>query len=136
MYGKILSIPDNLIIKYFEYCTRVLDFETIKLDFEKGNANPRDLKRRLAREIVSIYHDRTLASNAELEFDKMFIKKDVPDDIPEFKLVKKMKLIDIIVKNKILISNGEAKRMIKQGAVKVNNKKILDFNKQTYFVKI
>ena len=44
MYGKTLSIPDDLIIKYFEYCTRVLDFETIKLDFEKGNANPRDLK--------------------------------------------------------------------------------------------
>ena len=58
MYGKTLSIPDDLIIKYFEYCTRVLDFETIKLDFEKGNANPRDLKRRLAREIVEIYNTK------------------------------------------------------------------------------
>ena len=126
IYGKILSIPDNLIGKYFEYCTRVDDLNEIKDSIKNGTQNPRDLKRRLAREIVSIYHDRTLASNAELEFDKMFIKKDVPDDIPEFKLVKKMKLIDIIVKNKILISNGEAKRMIKQGAVKIDNNKVED----------
>ena len=126
IYGKILSIPDNLIGKYFEFCTRVDDLNEIKDSIKNGTQNPRDLKRRLAREIVSIYHDRTLASNAELEFDKMFIKKDVPDDIPEFKLVKKMKLIDIIVKNKILISNGEAKRMIKQGAVKIDNNKVED----------
>ena len=126
IYGKILSIPDNLIGKYFEFCTRVDDLNEIKDSIKNGTQNPRDLKRRLAREIVSIYHDKTLASNAELEFDKMFIKKDVPDDIPEFKLVKKMKLIDIIVKNKILISNGEAKRMIKQGAVKIDNNKVED----------
>ena len=56
----------------------------------------------------------------------MFINKDIPDDIPEYKLTKKMKLIDIIVSNKILMSNGEAKRMIKQGAVKIDNNKVYD----------
>ena len=126
IYGKILSIPDNLIGKYFEFCTRVPDIKEIKKSIKNETHNPRDLKRRLAREIVSIYHDSNSANKAELEFDKMFINKDVPDDIPEYKLVKKTKLIDIIVTNKILISNGEAKRMIKQGAVKIDNNKVDD----------
>ena len=126
IYGKILSIPDNLIGKYFEFCTRVDDINEIKESIKNEFHNPRDLKRRLAREIVSIYHDSDSAKNAELEFDKMFINKDVPDDILEYKLVKKMKLIDIIVSNKILTSNGEAKRMIKQGAVKIDNNKVDD----------
>ena len=126
IYGKILSIPDNLIGKYFEFCTRVDDINEIKESIKNEAHNPRDLKRRLAREIVSIYHDSDSAKKAELEFDKMFINKDIPDDIPEYKLTKKMKLIDIIVSNKILMSNGEAKRMIKQGAVKIDNNKVYD----------
>ena len=128
MYGKTLSIPDNLIIKYFEYCTRVLDFEAIKLDFEKGNANPRDLKRRLAREIVEIYYTKQKAFKAEEDFDSLFIKKDIPENIPEITLEEDSKLIDIMLNHAMVTSKGEGKRMIKQGAVKLDNMKISDIN--------
>lgn len=128
MYGKTLSIPDDLIIKYFEYCTRVLDFETIKLDFEKGNANPRDLKRRLAREIVEIYHTKQKAFKAEEDFDNLFIKKDIPDNIPEISLEEDSKLLDIMLNHAMVTSKGEGKRMIKQGGVKLNDVKISDLN--------
>ena len=128
MYGKILSIPDNLIIKYFEYCTRVLDFETIKLDFEKGNPNPRDLKRRLAREIVEIYHTKQKAFKAEEDFDSLFIKKDIPENIPEITLEEDSKLLDIMLNHAMVTSKGEGKRMIKQGAVKLDDVKISDIN--------
>ena len=128
MYGKTLSIPDDLIIKYFEFCTRVLDFETIKLDFEKGNANPRDLKRRLAREIVEIYHSKQKAFKAEEDFDNLFIKKDIPDNIPEITLEEDSKLLDIMLNHAMVTSKGEGKRMIKQGGVKLNDVKISDIN--------
>ena len=128
MYGKTLSIPDDLIIKYFEFCTRVLDFETIKLDFEKGNANPRDLKRRLAREIVEIYHTKQKAFKAEEDFDNLFIKKDIPDNIPEITLEEDSKLLDIMLNHAMVTSKGEGKRMIKQGGVKLNDVKISDIN--------
>ena len=128
MYGKTLSIPDDLIIKYFEYCTRVLDFETIKLDFEKGNVNPRDLKRRLAREIVEIYHTKQKAFKAEEDFDNLFIKKDIPDNIPEITLEEDSKLLDIMLNHAMVTSKGEGKRMIKQGGVKLNDVKISDLN--------
>ena len=128
MYGKTLSIPDDLIIKYFEYCTRVLDFETIKLDFEKGNANPRDLKRRLAREIVEIYHTKQKAFKAEEDFDSLFIKKDIPENIPEITLEEDSKLLDIMLNHAMVTSKGEGKRMIKQGGVKLNDVKISDLN--------
>ncbi len=128
MYGKTLSIPDDLIIKYFEYCTRVLDFDTIKLDFEKGNANPRDLKRRLAREIVEIYHTKKKAFKAEEDFDNLFIKKDIPDNIPEITLEEDSNLLDIMLNHAMVTSKGEGKRMIKQGGVKLNDVKISDLN--------
>ena len=89
-------------------------------------SNPRDLKRRLAREIVEIYHSKNLALNAELDFDKLFIKKEIPDDICEYKISNPQSLISIMVNNNLVVSNGEAKRMIKQGAVKIDDTKILD----------
>ena len=126
IYGKTLSIPDKLIIKYFEYCTRVDDLLEIKNSLEDGTGNPRDLKRRLARELVTIYHDSKLALKAEEDFDSLFIKKDIPDNIPELKIASHKKLVEIMVSNNMVASNSEAKRMIKQGAVKLNEEKVLD----------
>ena len=80
-----------------------------------GTGNPRDLKRKLARELVTIYHDSKSALKAEKDFDNLFIKKDVPDDIPEIKINSKQKIIEIMVSNNMVASNGEAKRIIKQG---------------------
>tara|TARA_B100001142_G_C14345685_1_gene659873 strand:+ start:2075 stop:3277 length:1203 start_codon:yes stop_codon:yes gene_type:complete len=128
IYGKTLSIPDELITKYFEYCTRVDDLDLIKESLENGKGNPRDLKRRLARELVTIYHDSDFALKAEQDFDNLFIKKDIPDDIPNIQIDSNQKLVEIMVSNNMVSSNGEAKRMIKQGAVKINDKKVADMH--------
>ena len=128
IYGKTLSIPDQLICKYFEYCTRVNDLDQIKLSVDDNSINPRDLKRRLARELVSIYHNADAALKAEQDFDKLFIKNEIPDNIPEINLDSDKKLIEIMVSNNMVSSNGEGKRMIKQGAVKLNNQKVTDIN--------
>ena len=128
IYGKTLSIPDELITKYFEYCTRVDDLDLIKESLENGKGNPRDLKRRLARELVTIYHDSDLALKAEQDFDNLFIKKDIPNDISNIQIDSNQKLVEIMVSNNMVSSNGEAKRMIKQGAVKINDKKVADMH--------
>ena len=128
MYGRTLSIPDTLIGKYFEYATTISveSLDDIKKDLSAGKSNPRDLKRQLAREIVQIYHDKDTAQKAESDFDALFIKKDIPDDIPEYALSSTETLVSIMVGNELVSSNGDAKRMIKQGAVKLDDEKISD----------
>ena len=128
MYGKVLSIPDSMILKYFEFCTDITSSELLncKNELESGRVNPRDTKRKLARDIVSIYRGKEKSEEAEKNFDKLFIKKDIPDDIPECIIKEKTKLIDLMVSNNMVSSNGEARRMIKQGAVKLNNEKVDD----------
>ena len=128
MYGKLLSIPDTMIVKYFEFCTNITKEQLLdyKKQLDSGDVNPRDTKRQLARDIVSIYHSAESAENAEKNFDKLFIKKDIPDDILECTLTESTKLIDIMVSNNMVASNGEARRMIKQGAVKLDDVKADD----------
>ena len=128
MYGKILSIPDTMITKYYEFCTNISkkDLEIVDADLVSGNVNPRDTKRALARDVVSIYHNEVLAIQAQENFDNLFISKKVPDDIPNVSLSAGTKLIEIMVSNKMVTSNGEAKRMVKQGAVKIDDEKISD----------
>jgi len=128
IYGKTLSIPDELIYKYFKYCTRTDDLLKIKKSLDNGTGNPRDLKRRLARELVTIYHDSDKALKAEQDFDNLFINKDIPENIPEIKIDSKKKLVEIMVSNNMVSSNGEAKRMIRQGAVKINDNKVIDMH--------
>lgn len=128
MYGKVLSIPDSMIIKYFEFCTQVSakELEQKRSDYKAGSLNPRDLKRELARTIVSIYHDSSSSNQAEQNFDNLFIKKGIPDDIDECTLSEPTRIIDVMVQNQMVSSNGEAKRMIKQGAVKLDDNKVDD----------
>ena len=128
IYGKTLSIPDELIDKYFEYCTRVDNLDEIKSSLKDRTGNPRDLKRKLARELVTIYHDSKSASKAEKDFDNLFIKKNIPDNISVINLDSDKKIIEIMVSNNMVSSNAEAKRMIKQGAVKLNDEKVIDIN--------
>ena len=120
MFGKVMSIPDKLIIKYFELATEV-DFETIsdyKKQLEQG-ANPRDIKCQLAQEIVKIYHSTEAAVAAQANFDKMFRDKEIPDEMPEIKIVEPMNIIDLLVEAKLAVSKGEARRLIDGGGVKV-----------------
>ncbi len=127
-YGKTMSIPDELIINYFNYATKVTPDEIEKIEKQLANdeINPKIIKQRLAREIVALYHGDNTAKLAEEEFNLIFKKKDIPDDIPEFKIAGTMKIIDILAQSKTCASGGEARRMIKQNAVTIDGKKITD----------
>jgi len=127
MYGKVLSIPDDLSGDYYEYLTNLSkdELDEVKKDLEK---NPRDLKRQLARMLVEIYHDKNEAVQAEESFDKLFIKKDVPDEMPECTIMSNVKVIDLITDNTLVGSRGDAKRLVKQGAVSIDGNKVDDIN--------
>lgn len=131
IFGKTMSIPDALIYKYFELCTNlsVSELKGIKETLEDKNNNPRDLKRRLGMELVKLYYDEETAEKTIEEFDTIFIKKEIPDEIPEMRFEKtRMKLIEILTKGNLADSNSNARRLIEQGAVKIDGKKITDVN--------
>ncbi|MFC1760217.1 tyrosine--tRNA ligase [Candidatus Neomarinimicrobiota bacterium] len=129
MYGKILSIPDEMIVKYFLLGADVelSKIKEVESKLAEGE-NPRNLKRELARTIVAKYYDEKASFEAENHFDKIHLKKDVPDDIPEYVLKSDTLLIDVIADAKLTASRGEARRLIKQNAVKINKNTVNDIN--------
>lgn len=131
MYGKIMSIPDNLIIQYFKLLTDVEAFEIKQMEEQLENSliNPRDLKARLAREVVILYHGIDKALTAEKEFEKIFKKKEKPTKIPEIKIKeKKLRLVDLLLRVKLVTSKSEARRLISQGGVKIDSRIIKEWN--------
>jgi tyrosyl-tRNA synthetase len=131
IYGKTLSIPDTLIYDYFLLTTNVspAELQEIKAALEDGRTNPRDLKRRLARELVTLYHSAEDARMAQEEFDRIFVKKDLPNEIPETTVQTKngsIGIIDLLTSAKLVSSRGEARRMIEQGAVSINGVRVPD----------
>lgn len=132
IYGRTLSIPDNLIYTYFELATDVSNEELnkIKEDLSNQQVNPRDIKRALARKLVEMYHSKQAAIDAENEFDNIFVKKGLPDEIPEFQFedgMNEIDILDLIVKVGFAPSKGEARRLVTQGGVTINGEKISDF---------
>lgn len=129
MYGKTMSIPDEMIEKYF---LLGVDADSAKLDEVKrklaDGVNPRDLKRELARMLVEKYYDKNSAVEAENRFDQIHLKKDIPDDIPEYILRSNKLLVDVLADANLTSSKGEARRLIKQNAVKINKNIINDIN--------
>ncbi len=128
MFGKTLSIPDNLIYDFYLLSTNVPNTELPEIRNEIAN-NPRNAKRRLAREIVTIYHSNESAQAAEEEFDRIFVKKDLPDEIEEMRYGKKgssVNILQLLTETKLIESKGEARRLIEQGGVTINNEKISD----------
>ncbi|MCH2449306.1 MAG: tyrosine--tRNA ligase [Gracilimonas sp.] len=129
MYGKSLSIPDDLIYTYYELVT---DVETAKLPAikEKIESDPRNAKHDLAFTIVRMYHGKDAAKAAKKHFEQTVINKEVPDDAPEFffETGKEIRLLDIIAETGFSPSNGETKRMIKQGGISIDDKKVTDKN--------
>ncbi len=127
-YGKAMSIPDALILRYFELTTDVPleEIRQIGEDLEAGK-NPRDLKMRLAREIVTLYHNAEAAGIAEKNFIQLFQKKELPDEIPVYKLpAQKIGLIEAIFQSGMESSKSQIKRLIEQGGVKINQEAIKD----------
>ncbi|MBO8129471.1 MAG: tyrosine--tRNA ligase [Peptococcaceae bacterium] len=134
MYGKLMSLPDNLMMRYFELVTSIpLDeLKSIENDYKKGRIHPRDLKMRLARHIVTIYHGEREAASAEAEFKKVFQERDLPSDIPQFKIPPELAAKETVWLPRLLAVSGmtsstsEARRLIKQGAVRIDNERIID----------
>jgi len=123
MYGKIMSIPDTIIWHYFTLLTNLSleEIEKMKKEVYQIILNPRDAKARLAKEIVTIYHGKKAAIQAEQEFNKIFKEKKLPTRIPEIKIKEKsLNILDLLVKTKLASSKSEAKRLILQKGVKID----------------
>jgi tyrosyl-tRNA synthetase len=129
IYGKTMSIPDSLIYRYYELITDVdaAELSKIKADLDSGEVNPRDIKRNLGKTIVRMYHGNEEAESAEKEFVNIFAKKDLPDEIPEMVIDSAvMRIDDLIVFTKTADSKGQARRLVKGGAVSIDGKKVSD----------
>ncbi|PKM79990.1 MAG: tyrosine--tRNA ligase [Firmicutes bacterium HGW-Firmicutes-14] len=134
MYGKTMSIADELMIRYFELVTPVEmeEIRVIEAGLKDGSLHPRDVKMRLGREIVTIYHGAEAALAAETEFKNIFQKKELPDEVPQFRLEKdqldngKIWLPKLLHISGLAASTSEGKRLIKQGAVRINDDKAVD----------
>ena len=134
MFGKAMSIPDGLMMPYFEYATDVPmnEVEVIHQGLEDGSVHPRDAKRRLARAIVEIWHGADAARAAEAAFERVFVDKDLPREIPEAVISAddapggQMRLVKLLVVTGLAESNSEARRLISQGGVAVDGTRLHD----------
>jgi len=128
IYGKTLSIPDSLIYQYFELLTDITkeELSKIKKELESKEVNPRDLKRKLARTLVEMYYTKLDAKEAEGNFDRIFIKKEIPEDISEIKIPtsKPMNLIELLRFVGAASTNSDARRLIEQGGIRVGGEKL------------
>lgn len=129
MYGKTLSVPDELIYTYFELVSDV-DLEELPIIKEKAEQDPRNAKHDLAYTIVRMYHGEEAAKGAKDHFEQTVINKQVPDDAPtfEYNSGEELRLLDIIADTDFSPSNGETKRMMKQGGVSIDDEKIKEIN--------
>ena len=130
MYCKTLSIPDELIVPYFELATNISskELDRIKSRLQKGE-NPRDMKRQLARDIVTLYHSLEAAQDAESDFDRIFVEGDEPEEMDEFIVKESPVTVLTVMHNAGLVSSKrEGRRLIEQGGVKVDGEKISDIN--------
>ena len=130
MYGKTLSIPDNIIFSWFNLATNIdsSELENIKKKLESDSINPMEIKRLLARKIVEFYYDSNSALEAENHFNTVIVSKGIPDNIEDFIIEESMLLVDIIIKANMLSSKSEARRMIKQSAIKIDGDAIDDIH--------
>lgn len=128
MFGKIMSIPDELVARYYRLCSTLSidEIDVIDASFEDGTADPYALKRALGRNIVELYHGADKAVQAEEAFDALFKKHEIPDDVAEFsvQLVRNdqglVYLPKLMVEVKLSASAGDARRLIDGGGVKIN----------------
>ncbi len=129
MYAKVMAIADNLIIQYFTLATNIplQEIEKIKISLEKGD-HPMKQKKKLALQIVSELHDKNTAVKAAENFEKTIQKKEIPTEIPTFKISAKDTITtsEILTQANLASSKSEAKRLINQNAVTLNEKKITD----------
>lgn len=133
IFGKVMSIPDSLIYSYYELVTDidVGELAGIKEALEDESTNPMDLKKKLGETIVEMYYNKEEAVEAREEFERVFSNKETPEDVPEFDCTPytdKVWIVKILTDSKMAKSNGEARRLIKGGAVSIDGEKVGDDN--------
>ena len=133
MFGKVMSTKDELIDEYFELTTRLSESEISEI--KNSSNNPRDIKAKLAKEIVKMYYGEKEAQKAEEEFNKIFRDKELPSDMPVFETdIKTYPILDLLFDAKLVSSKNEAKRLVEQNAVELqiggSKEKITDWKKE------
>lgn len=128
MYGKVMSIPDDAMEKYYRLVTRLTPAEIDSLlgELAAGTKHPRDVKMTLAREIVDIFYGSDAVAPAEQAFIDLFQKKEVPDDMPEYELQDGQSVLDVLTESGLVDSRSNAKRMVKQNAVRLDGEQLED----------
>jgi len=129
-YGKVMSIPDSLILNYYNYATSYSP-QQLKEVQEKlaSGVNPMILKKRLAWEIVALYHGEEEAVKAQEGFESLFSKGEIPEDIAEYEVSESpMRIVNLLVSGGLCATNGEAKRLIQGGGVSIDGEKITAFD--------
>ncbi|NQU30499.1 MAG: hypothetical protein HQ525_07505 [Anaerolineae bacterium] len=122
MYGKVMSIPDAAMESYYRLVTRfgVAEIDAFLGAVASGEMHPRDAKMKLAREIVSIFYGEDAVQPAEDAFIKLFQKKDIPDDMPEYSLAEGQSILDVLLATGLVDSKSNARRMVDQKAVRLD----------------
>lgn len=129
MYEKSMTIPDELIIKYFNLVTDIHpdDIEKFKNDLANNDINPRDIKMKLAKELVKLYHGENEAQKAEERFKMVFQRGKIPTDIDNITVSQEdFDFAEVLVSNNIVKSKNEVRRLVSQGGVRINDNKIED----------
>ncbi|MEC7871635.1 MAG: tyrosine--tRNA ligase [Candidatus Neomarinimicrobiota bacterium] len=128
MYGKSMSINDDMILKYFTLAADADDdlLNQVEKDLNDSTFNPRDAKRLLARTLVELYYDKDSAQKAEQHFDQVIVNKDNPDDMSEYILDDNMNIIDVLHNSELVGSKSEARRLLNQGAIRIDGERVSD----------
>ncbi len=128
MFGKLMSIPDALIVKYMRLLTDIPEEEIVKYEREmkEGTVNPRDVKLKLAHWITEFFYGKEQADLAQQEFIRVFSKKELPSEMEEVKVASGESIVDLLVRIGAASSRSEAKRLIFQGAIKLDGNKVSD----------
>ncbi|MFU8794837.1 MAG: tyrosine--tRNA ligase, partial [Dethiobacteria bacterium] len=126
IYGKAMSIGDNLMPEYYHLATGLpsSEIKTILDGVQNNSVHPRDAKMRLAREIVTLYHGSQAAEDAEERFKQVFQKGNMPDEMPAFSYTKPVAVVDLMADAGLASSKSEARRLIQQKGVKINSETV------------
>jgi tyrosyl-tRNA synthetase len=129
MFGKVMSIPDALMERYYRYTAALSskEVESILTGLKNGELHPREIKAQLAQRIVSLFHSEAEGTSAREEFDEIFKNKGLPDEVPTVKISQKtIDIVSLLVEAKMVASKSEARRLMEQGGVKIGHEKITD----------
>lgn len=128
MYGKIMSVPDELLLRYYSLLTDLSNEDIANIKKRLETENPRDLKMQLGHIIVEMYYNTEEADKAQAEFVNVVQNKGVPSDVPEYKIFADTTVAEIVMMNKLVESKGELKRLAAQGGLKMDDEKCSDIN--------